>query len=625
MVTRSRNCTWHLYSAARFIAKFSAMVLGLVVWSSLYAEQGVESDSAAYPQQVYWGDTHVHTSLSHDAFIMGNVLTPDDAYRFAKGKTVRSSSGKKVRLRRTLDFMMVSDHAENMGVLPQLAAGGGDVPATPVREHWVQKVSEMPSLAEVLAAESVDDFTAQYYARAAVSPAKEADFSLSKPFARSVWQSVIANAERHNDPSRFTTFIGYEWSARVLVPGQKAKMVHRNILFEGGHREASHVLPFSRFDSSDPEDLWAYLQDYEMRSGGRVLAIPHNANLSGGNLFKLATYEGGAFTTTYARTRARWEPIAEVTQIKGDGETHPLASPDDAFADFETMVSPNDEEAQSYARPALKNGLGVQAELGVNPFKFGMIGSTDTHNSLSTARDDNFWGSMAIGEPNPYRAAIRGSRTASGYVAVWATENTRESLFAAMLRREVYASTGPRITLRFFGGWAFNDRDASLRYPARTGYAGGVPMGGDLTAAPPDKAPRFLIRAVKDPDSANLDRVQVIKGWRDNRGTLFERVYDVALSDGREPGQDAAPVGNTVDVEKATWKNSIGARVMSVTWQDPDFNPDELAFYYVRVLEIPTPRWTTYDAAAFGVELPDEMSKVIQERAYSSPIWYTPL
>ena len=311
-----------------------------------------------------------------------------------------------------------------------------------------------------------------------------------------------------------------------------------------------------------------------------------------------------------------------MTQRKGDGETHPIASPTDEFADYETMGNPSLMEAQSYARPALRQGLGQQAALGVNPFKFGMIGSTDAHNSLATSSEDNYWGSTATGEPSRYRILNSAGRAASGYAAVWATENTREALFNAMRRREVYASTGPRINVRFFGGWDYALQDATRPDLAQLGYAKGVPMGSDLTTAPSKKAPNFLIRAVKDPDGANLDRVQVIKGWLDNKGKLHEKVYNVILSDGRENNE---PVGNTVNLEIASYTNSIGDPALATVWIDPDFNKDELAFYYVRVLEIPTPRWTAYDAVYYGLkDIADRVPMITQERAYTSPIWYTP-
>ena len=631
------------------------LVLALPMAGAVAGESYSPPVDRSYPSNVYWGDTHVHTALSGDAYAMGARLMPDDAYRFAKGETVRASGGGEVRLRRPLDFLMVSDHAENLGVLPRLAAGDGSVPATEVSERWADALADHPPVRNVLLAQRLDAFESGRRLLLSAKAAHGDDYSLDEGFERSVWEEVIADAERHNDPGRFTAFIGYEWTARAAE--NKPRMIHRNVLYEGGADEARQVVPFSRFHSSDPEHLWAYLEDYEDRTGSRVLAIPHNANLSGGNMFTPNTLGGQPFTKAYAETRSRWEPIVEVTQTKGDGETHPLVSPTDEFADFETMggftasaqgkkaapgvggpgrgssaarESPQDSvalAAQSYARSALKLGLAKAAELNVNPFKFGMIGSTDSHNTLAAADEDNFWGSSGLREPSRYRAATQSESNAAGYAAVWATENTREALFSAMRRREVYASTGPRITVRFFGGWDYAPDDAMRPDLARIGYAKGVPMGGDLTQAPGERAPSFLIRAVKDPDGANLDRVQVIKGWRDENGGLHEKVHNVALSDGRKADAEGRvrPVGNTVDVKNASYTNSIGDAELAVVWTDPDFGNDELAFYYLRVLEIPTPRWTAFDAKFYGLtDLPDKIPMVTQERAYTSPIWYTP-
>ena len=619
----------------------------------------------SYPSNVYWGDTHVHTALSGDAFGTGTRLMPDDAYRFAKGKKIQATGGEEVRLRRPLDFLMVSDHAENLGVLSHLVADDGSVPSSEVSQRWSQFLAKVAPLSEILNMETFEAFNRGSDSLAQGKGAWQADYGVDSRFQYMVWEEVIANAERHNDPGMFTAFIGYEWSARV--PGSN---IHRNVLFEGGADQTRQVIPISRFDSVDPEDLWTYLQDYKDRTKGKVLAIPHNGNMSSGQMFKLTTYQDQPFTKAYAKTRSHWEPIVEVTQIKGDGETHPLVSPNDEFADYETFkwlvaqsqptlglqkqskgstdtkgqtddvagtkTQTKDSEgaqknladltAQSYARSALKLGLGQEAALGVNPFKFGMIGSTDSHTALATADEDNFWGKFSSNEPSRYRLTTGWTFSAAGYAAVWAQENTREALFAAMRRKEVYASTGPRMIVRFFGGWEYAAGDAAQPDLARVGYAKGVPMGGDLTAAPKGKAPSFLIRAVKDPDGANLDRVQVIKGWRDRNGELHERIHNVALSDGRTENRQGKvePIESTVDVKDASYTNSIGDVVLALVWTDPDFDRDELAFYYVRVLEIPTPRWTTYDAKFYGLKLPEQIPLITQERAYTSPIWYTP-
>ena len=454
---------------------------------------------------------------------------------------------------------------------------------------------------------------------------------------RNVWRDLVAVAERHYDPGTFTTFVGFEWTA---VDGDsKPNMIHRNVLFADGPGSTTQVVPFSQFDSNDVEDLWAYLHAYEERTGGSALAIPHNMNLSGGKSFALQRQSGAAFTATYAATRTRWEPIAEVTQIKGDGETHPLLSPDDEFADFETWPPPTSDsllamafeaaeksrkgdstkgksstrkgkskekgstagtERNSYARSALQLGLAQHDELGTNPFKFGMIGSTDSHSGLAGAEEQTYW---AGSEPGRYRVLIDWFDNSAGYAAVWATENTREALFAAMKRREVYATTGPRIVVRFFGGWDFASGDADRSDAVPHAYAHGVPMGGDLTSGPNGKKPCFVISAAKDPLGENLDRVQVIKGWRDGEGTLQEKVFDVAL----------------------TANSAVGDEQLATVWEDPEFDASQLAFYYVRVLQIPTPRWTAYDVARFDLQdVPKHIPMVIQERAYTSPIWYTP-
>ena len=609
----------------------------------------------SHPTNVYWGDTHVHTALSSDAYIFGTRLTPDDAYRFAKGEKVRATSGEEVRLRRPLDFLMVADHAENLGVIARIDAGDESLLATEAGKRTAEALNYPVSLVEALNADTDDLLNAFNAAtlnaiKADKGPAKglgHADYGIDRRFRGLVWGKVIANAERHNDPGRFTTFSGYEWTV--------ASGGHRNVIFADGPELTSQAAPFSSLDSSDPEDLWAYLHDYEERSGGNVLAIPHNGNLSGNSMFALTTFQGEPITETYASNRSRWEPVYEVTQIKGHGETHPLLSPNDEFAASEIFrwgitksqpdskkqandstdtkeqtkrsEEPRPSPVNSYARSALKLGLGQAAELGANPFKFGMIGSTDSHTALATADQDNFWGKMPGNEPSRNRVATGWNYSASGYAAVWAVENTREALFAAMRRKEVYASTGPRMTVRFFGGWEYSAADAARPDLARVGYAKGVPMGGDLTAAPNGKAPSFLIRAVRDPDGANLDRVQVIKGWRDEDGELHERIYNVALSDGRTKNTkgEVEAVGSTVDVRDASYTNSIGDPELAVVWTDPDFNRAEPAFYYLRVLEIPTPRWTAYDAKFYGLkDLPDEIPMVTQERAYTSPIWYAP-
>jgi hypothetical protein len=471
----------------------------------------------------------------------------------------------------------------------------------------------------------------------------------STALTRSIWERLTAAAEEYNRPGVFTALIGFEWTSS---PG--GNNLHRNVIFRDGKAKADRVIPYSQYDSDDPEDLWAYMAAYEENTGGRVLAIPHNGNLSNGLMFDVETlHTGTSLDRNYAERRARWEPLYEVTQIKGDGEAHPFLSPDDEFADYGTWdkgsfgAEPKTEDMleHEYARSGLKLGLALEESLGANPFKFGMIGSTDSHTSLATIEEDNFFGKATPAEPGApgrFDEMITGllaepggpdiiqrsqNTLASGLAAVWATENTREALFDAMQRKEVYATTGTRITLRVFAGWDFTSDDVVRPDFAHTGYLGGVPMGGDLTEAPAGSSPKFMVRALRDPDGANLDRIQIVKGWLDGSGELLERVYDVAVSDGREIGSDGRarrPVGNTVEVANATYTNSIGDALLMGFWEDPDFDPTERAFYYVRVIEIPTPRWTTYDAAFFGVDLPEDEPASHQERAYTSPIWYTP-
>jgi hypothetical protein len=598
-----------------------------------------------YPVNVYWGDTHLHTSMSVDANGMGNrALPPDLAFRFAKGEAVRSHTGELVRLRRPLDFLVVADHAVNLGVLPRIQALDPLILKTEIGKKWAQLLKENPMpTGEILNADSPEPRAeaARSIGTTSGHPASffwaawSIDYVDDPAFRRSVWQEVCANAERHNEPGRFTALIGYEWTPSTQDP--RSPNFHRIVIFKDGPDPVSRILPFSVQDSSNVEDLWAFLDGYEASFAGQVLAIPHNGNLSSGKMFAPYDYDGEPIGVEYAETRARWEPLYEMTQYKGDAEAHPVLSPTDEFADFENWnragyfgALPEDfaeQKKYEYARSALKLGLELEAELGVNPFKFGMIGSTDAHTSLSTAEEDNYWGKISLMEASPYRAAAAWHYSASGMAAVWATENTRSAIFDAMMRKETYATTGPRMIVRFFGGWDFESEDALSPDLADIGYTQGVPMGGDLTHAADGAVPSFLIRAVKDPDGANLDRMQVIKGWRDAAGELHEQVYDVALSDGRMPGGDGTvePVGSTVDLATATYTNSIGDPELAAVWRDPDFDPDELAFYYVRVIQIPTPRWTAYDAARYGLEdLPDEIPMVVQDRAYTSPIWYTP-
>ncbi|MBO6563885.1 MAG: DUF3604 domain-containing protein [Pseudomonadales bacterium] len=582
----------------------------------------------SYPKNVYWGDTHLHTRNSADAYSLGNMnLTPSDAYRFARGDTIIAHNGMPVRLRRPLDFLVVSDHSEYLGGLYRFSVDDPLVIDTKAGKQWRTYIDEGEPFKLFTA------FTGSMQDSVAHPPFPEKTRNL-------IWQDISKTADDYNDPGQFTTMIGYEWTAMI-----NGNNLHRVVIYKDGADLVSQIPPFSGQDSLDPRDLWHALARYEAQTGGEVMAIAHNGNVSNGMMFPAESVDGEPIDEAYAELRARWEPIYEVTQVKGDGEAHPSLSPDDEFADFENWDGDNIDRsvekqdwmlAHEYARSALKLGLKHESELGTNPFKVGLIGSTDGHNAISTTEEDNYFGKFPESQPMPERmknamardALWKNWRTvASGYAAVWAEENTREALFAAMKRREVYATTGSKIAVRFFGGWSFGAEDAHRPDYVDVGYKQGVPMGGDLSSASESDSPRFLISAAKDPDGANLDRVQVIKGWLEEDGTLKEKVYDVAWSGDRvidkETGKLPA-VGSTVDVETATFTNTIGSAMLSSVWRDPDFNTSEHAFYYVRVLEIPRPRWSTYDAVYFGLELPEEIPRIIQDRAYTSPIWYTP-
>jgi hypothetical protein len=628
-------------SKRTYIPLLLTTLVHILVQGAVRAESSPAASTPVYspyvdrviPRQVFFGDTHHHSSYSVDSGMFGNTLGPDQSFRFARGEEVVSSSGIRAKLIRPLDFLVVSDHAEYLGLSKLLAEADPELLATEAGAEWYANLQEGGEAAWLAAVGMMRDFT-------------EGNERVKNPeLKRSIWDNVVDIASDFNQPGVFTAFNGYEWSSAPY-----GNNLHRVVVFRDGPEKVKQVLPFSAFDSLEPEGLWEYMADYESKTGGQVLAIPHNPNISNGAMFAETKSNGQPVDRAYAQMRARWEPLLEVTQMKGDSEAHPLLSPEDEFADYETWdfgnaaaptVPKTDSMLQhEYARPTLKAGLRFEQELGVNPFKLGMIGSTDNHVSLSTTREENFFGKLPSLEPRPDRindafiknadgtpAALSWESPASGLAAVWARENTRESLFDSMVRKEVYATTGTRITVRVFAGWDFEASEVRRPDFADRGYARGVPMGGDLSAAPKGTAPTFMIRALRDPDGANLDRIQVIKGWLDGNGDTQERIYDVAVSDGRKIGKDGrctAAVGSTVDIARATYDNSIGDAMQTAYWADPDFDPDERAFYYVRVIEIPTPRWTAYDARRFGTEMPPEVRMTVQDRAYTSPVWYTP-
>jgi len=585
-----------------------------------------------FPQQVWWGDTHVHTSYSTDAGMVGNRLGPDKAYQFALGQEVVSSTGVKTRLRRPLDFLVVADHAENLGLAPMIADKNPDL----LKTAFGEKIANLVYAGDYGKAYTLWGEGMQ----AGIDP-----LAGKTELTRSMWQRLTNYAEQYNDPGKFTALIGFEWTS-----SPDGNNLHRNVIFRDGKDLADKIIPISNYDSTDPEKLWAWMDAYEQKTGGKMLAIPHNGNLSNGLMFDDVTLSGKTLSKDYAELRMRWEPLYEVTQMKGDSETHPALSPTDEFADYGTWDKGSfgpqpktpDMLPREYARSALERGMAYGQTLGANPFKFGMIGSTDTHTSLASTEENNFFGKGPAGEPGApgrlsetitgYSQAAGGpditirhfATLSSGLAGVWARENTRESLWDAMKRKEVFGSTGTRLQVRVFAGWDFSQADVDSPDFAAIGYRKGVPMGADLNGS--GKAPRLVVQALREPDGANLDRIQIVKGWVDASGKTGERIFDVACSHGRaiHDGRCDKAVGNTVNVAMATFSNSIGDAMLSAWWEDPAFDPARPAFYYVRVLEIPTPTWTTYDAAVYGTDLPEGAPATHQERAYTSPIWFTP-
>jgi len=589
----------------------------------------------SYPNRVFWGDTHLHTSYSTDAGMVGNTLGPDEALRFAKGEKVISSTGLPARLIRPLDFLVVADHAETLGLAPMIEASDPELLKDPTGKRWHDMVK------------AGDGWGA--YQEWKKAGAEQKDPMPNPALQRTSWERIIDAVDQHNQPGVFTAFHGFEWTSTPDL-----RNLHRVVIFRDDKDKAQQVVPLTMFDTVDPEGLWDYLEAYEQKTGGKALAIPHNGNLSQGLMFSVETFSGEPIDAAYATRRMKWEPLFEVTQMKGDSETHPLLSPNDEFADYYTWdkgdfgLNPKKPEMlpHEYARSGLKLGLEQAEKLGPNPFKFGMVGATDSHTSLSTTREENFFGKFAGAEPatearyhdlvsQDLRPDGDGSldvyhweAAASGLAGVWARENTREAIWDAMARKEVYASTGTRPLVRVFAGWDFKPDEVHRPDFARQGYERGVPMGGDLSDSPEGASPKFMVRALRDPDGANLDRIQIVKGWLDENGKSQEQIYDIACSDGR-PITDShrcdKPVGDTVDVANASYTNTIGDAVLAAYWGDPDFDPSQRAFYYVRLLEIPTPSWIAYDEKVFGKrDAPEEAVRKQQERAYTSPIWYTP-
>jgi hypothetical protein len=611
-------------------------LIGLPSQADTSATQGYVPVS--YPVQVLWGDTHLHTTNSLDARVLGVTLDTEDAYRFARGDTITTTTGITARLSRPLDFLVVSDHSDAMGVVDQMIAGHPELMKDPELRALQKELSSGGPISAkaigIIVAVLIDDYEGPL---------------INKNVMRTVWEKYVDTADHYNEPGRFTAMIGYEWT-----PTQSGDKLHRNVLYRGDAKTARQLMPFTSNQSRNPQDLWRWMERYEQETGGQVLALAHNGNLSNGKMFPVETNPntGNAIDAEYVRQRARWEPLFEVTQIKGDSESHPYLSPSDEFADFEVWDRGNSSMAirktpdmlkYEYAREALKNGLKLEDQLGANPYQFGMVGSTDSHTGLSTADEAYFFGKFPKDEPNPGRAdapMVRSNTpdnwqtwemSSSGFAAVWARENTRASIWDAMKRKEVYATTGPRMTVRFFGGWDFSAQDAASSELPAIGYSKGVPMGGTINA-PKDRSshepPGFLVAAIKDPVSGNLDRVQIVKGWLDANGDTHEKIFEVVWGDAHRRAINSEgklpSIGNTVNVAEASWTNSIGDAQLSAFWQDPEFDATEPAVYYARIIEIPTARWTAFDIKRMGDKMPEETKLVIQERAYTSPIWYSP-
>jgi len=571
-------------------------------------------------RNAYFGQTHSHTSWSMDAYIIGNTITgPAEAYQYSLGMPISHPGGYSVKLSRPLDFQGVTDHSEYLGMVRK-----ANDPSSPV--------SQLPIAAKLKAstqAQMIEVFKFLVSILAKNEPIK--DF-LEPKMMESVWTDYVQIADKYYQPGKFTTFVSYEWTS---APG--GQNLHRNIFFRDSKKIP--IVPYTAIDSVHPEDLWTWM-DGQRKQGNELLAISHNANLSNGQMFPVSTdSKGNPLTPAWAQQRLANEPLTEMKQIKGTSETTPELSPNDEFADYELMsfLLGHDNSTSnphgSYVREAYENGLLLQASRGYNPYKFGIIAASDSHDTSVAYTNEGFTGGHGVFDATP-EARLAGKIQAgmevlktgtSGLAGVWAEQNTRESIFDAMRRKEVYGTSGVRIKVRLFGGWDYKESVFGQRDWVKAGYRGGVPMGGDLQ---PRKggAPSFIVWALKDPDDGNLDRIQIVKGWTKN-GELFEHVYDVAWAGDRRPDPRTGKVPairSTVNIKNASYTNTVGATELKKVWRDPDFDPSLHAFYYVRVLQIPTPRWSTYDAKKLGIPVPTRVSPIVQERAWTSPIWYTP-
>ena len=598
------------------------------VWAADSAGESGRSSGAKNPlNNVYFGEQHLHTVNSPDAFAMGTRNTQEDAYNFAQGKAIKkNTSGKMVQKKTPYDWVAVTDHAEYMGVFKQFLDPKSEV---------MTKAKDNPIVKMILSGDPKKGDEA--FAKVAVTLTEnrpDPDFN-DPAIIKSVWKKYVETANKHNKPGEFTTLIAFEWTS---IPVNQN--LHRNVFFRD---DEGPIVPFSAFDSDRPEDLWTYIEA-QRSMGHQSFAIPHNGNLSNGLMFAPRTSEGQPIGARYAERRARNEPLTEIIQVKGQSDTHPGLSPNDEFAGFEkqygNLIGTNPPVLSrinyGYVREALINGVGYQEYLGVNPFKYGIVSGADAHTAFSDNEEFNYTGAHGAVDATAKKRLSGAKQTAGeaavnfgtpGATGVWAPENTREAIFDAMQRKETYGTSGPLIRLRFFGGWDYAKGLNEDKDFVKKAYKNGVPMGQDLSKKPSNaKAPTLAVWALKDPESGNLDRVQIVKGWYQN-GYPQEKIYDVALSDNRKPDPKTGkvpPVGNTVNIKEATYTNDIGDSQLSAVWTDPDFKPEHHAVYYVRVLEIPTPRWSTYDAKALGIAPPEGVAATIQERAWSSPIWYTP-
>jgi len=599
------------------------LTAGLAAAADSIGEPGRSAGGKNALKNVYFGEQHLHTAASPDAFAVGTRGTWDDAYRYAKGEEVKlSTTGKVIKKKPPYDFVAITDHSEYFGVMPRLIDPKDPLSKTDFAKKLQDKKAKMT--------DSTSAVSIILHSILTSIPMPE---YVKPEMLQENWAAYVKAANKHNDPGKFTALIAYEWTS---IPN--GRNMHRNVFFRD---DKGPKIPFSSFDSYYPEDLWTY-QEVQRNMGIENFAIPHNGNVSDGWMFSPNKFLAGPMDARYAKRQALNEPLTEIIQTKGSSDTHPLLSPNDEFADFELFqnminVGQPSQIKYGYIRQGLVEGMILEDKLGTNPFKMGIVSGADSHSAYSNNEEFGFNGSHGATDDTPQKRLHPGMSPSgepasvvgtAGTTAVWAEENTRASIFDAMQSKETYGTSGTMIRLRFFGGWKYAKDLVKDKEFVKKAYAGGVPMGHDMAPKPGGvKGPTFAVWAQKDPESGNLDRVQIIKGFINRWGRTDEKIYDVALSDDRKADKKTgkvADVGNTVDIKKATYTNDIGDTQLSTVWTDPDFDPKQKAVYYVRVLEIPTPRWTTYDAARNNLPLPTDVPATIQERAWSSPIWYTP-